>query len=98
MTTDDKDLIWGVFEPRTFLQILAFLPALTLIAAQAGASMNWLSVSIGLSGLTLIGIIILKAVRAKRPPTWKLWMMLAAQALVVAWVLFRGDGPLHAYI
>lgn len=98
MSTEEEDLIWGMFTPQTFLQILAFLPALTLISAQAGPSLDWLSISIGLSGFALLGIIVAKAVLAKRPPTWKLWIMLIAQAAVLAWILFRTEGPLHGYV
>jgi len=89
------ELIWGIFTPQTFLQILAFLPALTIIMTYAGPALRWLSISVGLAGFTLIGIIVLKAVRDGRPPTWKIWMILAAQTAVVIWILFRTEGLFH---
>lgn len=97
MTTDHDDLILGVISAQRFMQMMAMLPAITLLSAAADVEYNWLGISFGSAGSFLCFAIIFKAVRDKRELPWQAWAIAIAQWLVTAWVLLGPDGPLNTF-
>ncbi|MFU8806860.1 MAG: hypothetical protein ACNA8W_23840 [Bradymonadaceae bacterium] len=92
---NEDELVLGLIPPRTFLQVAAMLPAITI-----GSSLvvPFLGISFGAAGLMIFFFIILRSLLDRRKLPAQIWLMAAAQALAAAYVLHQHGFELAAML
>lgn len=87
----DEELILGVIKPQRFVQGMAMLPAVTLLAMELPGDWDWLAASFGVAGTLLIGIVVVRAILGARKLNPLFWVLFVAQLIALVIVLTQLD-------